>query len=148
MTSSASSNRATRWSNGTPNARCSGSCHPHPRPRISLPPATASSVAAIFANTAGCRKLVANTSDPSPTRSVAAATAARIVNASWIPSSGSSGIRNSRWSYTQTLSIPAASARSAASRITGHPPAPGSSASPIGSRSPTRRGVVEVMAAS
>ncbi len=53
MTSRSSSNRPTRWSNGNPNAAYSGSCQPQPRPRISRPPETSSSVAAHLGHQAG-----------------------------------------------------------------------------------------------
>ncbi len=57
----------------------------------------ASRVVAIFASSAGFRKLVASTIVPSTTRSVAAATAESSVHASWIPEAGPSS-RKMRWS--------------------------------------------------
>src|SRR5260221_10979514 len=55
MICSASSNRATRWSAGKPNARYSGSYQPVPRPKTRRPPLTPSAVTAIFASSAGLR---------------------------------------------------------------------------------------------
>ena len=63
-------------------ASYSGSCQPHPRPRINRPPATASAVTAIFASMPAGRKDVARTSVPISTRFVTAAMALRSVHAS------------------------------------------------------------------
>ncbi len=112
----ASSKRSTLWSKGMPNASNSGWCHPAPRPRMKRPPLTSSTVTAIFASRAGCRKGTHITSVPSSTRVVASASAERTVHTSQIPAVGWSGKRNRRWSNTHTESNPAASARSAVSR--------------------------------
>ena len=85
MILSDSSNRATRWSFGNPNASYSGSCHPAPSPRITRPALTSSALTAIFAVSPGLRKLVQSTRVPISTRSVLAATALTIVHASCIP---------------------------------------------------------------
>jgi hypothetical protein len=85
MMVNASSNRDTRWSYGSPNARYSSSFQPAPRPRISRAPEMASTVAACLASIAGARKLVDATSGPSSTRSVTAASAASAVQASHGP---------------------------------------------------------------
>jgi hypothetical protein len=67
---------------------------------MSRPPLTSSRVVAIFAVSAGLRNGTHRTSGPISTRFVLAATAERIVHASWMPSvpfgSAVSSCRNSR----------------------------------------------------
>ena len=65
----------------------SGSYQPAPSPRMSRPPLTASAVVAILASSAGCRNEVQVTSWPSSRRRVDAASVARIVQPSKMPSS-------------------------------------------------------------
>jgi hypothetical protein len=88
MISNASSKRATRWSNGIPNARNSASFQPVPRPRTKRPPEISSIAAAMRAIKPGGWKAVAATSGPSRTRAVEAASAASTVHASHGPRSG------------------------------------------------------------
>ena len=108
----ASSNRLARWSNGYPNARYSGSCHPAPRPSTRRPPLISSTVTAAFARSAGFRKLVHATKVPSVIRLVAAARAARTDQLSHVPTGRSSrpARRKSRWSGSQRESKPSDSA--------------------------------------
>ncbi len=72
---------------------------------MSRPSLIASAVAAIFVRSAGLRNETHVTSWPSSTRLVDAASAARMVQASWMPSGGSSGLCGSsemRWSHIHT----------------------------------------------
>ncbi len=117
MMRSPSSKRSKRRSNGTPNARNSGSFQPAPRPRITRPPLTSSSVSAIFASTAGLRSGTAVTYVPSLTRLVEAASALRSVHDSHAPLHEPSGSPKPRWSETQTASSPTASAVVAIARM-------------------------------
>src|SRR5207245_1972133 len=80
------------------------------------PPETACSVAAMLASTPGTRLATLRTSGPSATRLVTSASAVSTVHASGTPGpSRSSGSR--RWSHVQRPSKPAASAASAAARM-------------------------------
>ena len=85
MIVNASSKREMRWSNGKPKAANSASFQPAPRPTISRPPLTSSTVAASFASIAGAWNAVAATSGPSLIRDVLAAIAESIVQTSHGP---------------------------------------------------------------
>ena len=85
MIVNASSNREMRWSNGKPNDLNSVSFQPAPRPRISRPLLTSSTVAASLASIAGAWNAVDATSGPSRMREVLAASAESIVQASHGP---------------------------------------------------------------
>src|SRR3990172_7493740 len=119
MMAKASSNRSTRWSNGNPNARYSGSFHPAPSPRINRPPLISSMVAAFLARMAGLWNETLATSGPRSTRSVMPASAARTDQASHGPRGGRSGPGNGRWPPPPSESTPACSAARAMSRNSG-----------------------------
>ena len=80
----------------------------------------ASTVAACLASIVGAWKLVDATNGPISTRSVTAATAASVVQASYGPRVLPSFRSYSRWSPTQIESKPLASASRARSRYSGH----------------------------
>ena len=119
MIVNASSKRLTRWSNGNPKARYSSSFHPAPSPRISRPPLSSWTAAALAASIAGLWKLVAATSGPSWTRVVIAAIAASWLHASHGPTGSASRSRYRRWSPTQIESRPMPSAVSIIARSSG-----------------------------
>src|SRR2546425_7372922 len=91
--SKASSKREASLSEGTPNARNSGSFQPAPRPSTSRPPLTSSTDTAIRARIPGAWNAVAATSGPSRTRDVIAASAASCVQTSQGPRSGRPSVR-------------------------------------------------------
>ena len=93
MISKLSRKRDARWSNGSPNARYSGSFQPEPTPSTKRPPLTSSIAAAMRAIRPGGWNARHATSGPSTTRSVTAASAASIVQASQGPRSGSPSSR-------------------------------------------------------
>ena len=88
MIANASSKRATRRSNGMPNARNSASFQPAPSASTKRPSLTSVIVAAILASTAGGWNPAHATSGPSSTRSVTAASAASSSQALHGPRSG------------------------------------------------------------
>ena len=100
----ASSKRAIRWSNGTPNARNSVSFQPAPRPRTNRPPEISSIVSARLARIAGLWKAVQATSGPIETRLVTAARPAIVAQASHGPRGARSGQRYRRCSPSQMAS--------------------------------------------
>ena len=76
--SSVRSRRASRsgcGGKGSSNASCSEASQPAPSPRVSRGPATSRSVSTERARTRGSRKVAERTSEPSPIRSVATASA-------------------------------------------------------------------------
>jgi hypothetical protein len=120
MIRSPSSNRSNRPSNGKPNARNSGSFQPAPRPRITRPPDTSSSVSAILARSAGFLKGAAVTYVPRRTRDVVAASALSSVHDSQAPCHSPSGSPKPTWSEIQTASNPSSSAVVAIARRSAH----------------------------
>ena len=110
MIPTASSSRSRRspkpLPKSIPNASCSRSNQPPPRPSTDRPPLIWSTVVASFAVRPGFRNVLAATSSPILARVVTAATAASVAQPSSLPSSGSPS-SDSRWSSTQRLSAPA-----------------------------------------
>src|SRR5688500_11009006 len=101
--------------NSMPSPTCSVSNQAPPMPSTARPPLMWSRVVAIFATTAGLRKVFAPTMSPTVARSVASAQAASVsqpskIGPSWLPTIGY------RWSQVQSESNPSLSARMPASR--------------------------------
>ena len=83
--SASRSNRSRRLSNGKPNARCSPSCQPAPIPSSTRPPETWSAVTTLRASTDGWRNVAGDTSVPSRSVVVSAASALIVLQASSDP---------------------------------------------------------------
>ena len=86
--SSRRSKRSLVVSNGNPNARCSPSCQPAPRPSSTRPLLTWSAVTTSRASTDGWRNVAGETSVPSLIVVVSAASALIVLQASSEPALG------------------------------------------------------------
>ncbi len=86
--SSSISNRSLVDGNGMPNAACSRSYQPAPRPSSTRPPLIASACATWIASTPGRRNVTGVTSVPSRIRLVSRPSAARVIHASVEPGPG------------------------------------------------------------
>ena len=100
-----------------PNASCSRSYQPVPRPSSTRPPLISSTLATIVASRPGRRKVAAVTSEPSRIRLVSRASPASVVQQSVGRYVGSSGTTPNKWSERKKASKPALSVARASARI-------------------------------
>ena len=124
--------------NGKPNASCSASIQPVPIPSETRPAAISFAVAETFARTAGARKVTGETSVPSSTRVVCAASAGSPPRHPAPVAPRRSGTDSGRSGRAPRRRVPRTRARARASPPTRRLPAPRSSA-PAASGHPMTR---------